>query len=159
MKKIVMLLVAALALAPARAGQDPDAPPPNPEMERQEIVNLENETAHAILQSSGTFFRRVYSEDFHGTLSHGELVNKAQLIGVVETSGIKYDSFIASDIKVRFFRDVAVADSLWSLRTVQNGQHVGGQLRVTHVYVNGPRGWQAVSSSATPLPPDVHLPL
>lgn len=159
MKKIAMLLVAGLALTPARAGQDPDAPPPNPEMQRQEIVNLENETAHAIQQSSGTFFRRVYSEDFRGTLSHGEVVNKIQMIDVVQSSGVKYDSFIASDIKVRFFRDVAIANSLWSSRTVLNGQRVGGQLRVTHVYVDGPRGWQAVSSSATPLPPDMHLPL
>lgn len=158
MNKIAVLLIIGLALAPAWAGQEPDAPL-NPEMQRQEIVNLEHETVHAIQQNSGTFFRRVYSDDFIGTLSHGQAVNKAQLIEVVQTAGIKYETFIASDIKVRFFRDVAVASCLWSSRTVINGQRVGGQLRVTHVYVNGPRGWQAISSQATPLPPDVHLPL
>jgi hypothetical protein len=158
MNKIAVLLTIGLAFAPAWPGQEPEAPP-NPEMQREEIVNLEKETAHAIQQGSGTFFRRVYSEDFIGILSHGQAVNKAQLIEVVQTPGMKYESFIASDIKVRFFRDVAVASSLWSSRTNLNGQRVGGQLRVTHVYVNGPRGWQAVSSEATPLPPDVHLPL
>jgi hypothetical protein len=158
MNKIVVLLIAWLALAPAWPGQEPDAPP-NPEMQRQEIVNLENETAHAIQQNNGTFFRRVYSEDFIGTLSHGQSVNKAQFIDVVQTPGMKYESFIASDIKVRFFQEVAVANSLWSLRTNLNGQRVGGQFRVMHVYVNGPRGWQAIASQATPLPPDVHLPL
>jgi len=158
MNKVAVLLIIGLALAPAWPGQEPDAPP-NPEMQRQEIVNLENETAHAIQQNNGTFFRRVYSEDFIGTLSHGQSVNKAQFIDAVQTSGMKYESFIASDIRVRFFRDVAVANSLWSLRTNLNGQRVGGQFRVTHVYVSGPRGWQAVSSQATPLPPDVHLPL
>jgi hypothetical protein len=86
-------------------------------------------------------------------------VNKAQLIDVVQQPGIKYESFISSDIRVRFFRDVAIATCLWSSRTILNGQRVGGQLRVVHVYVNGPRGWQAVASQATPLPPDVHLPL
>lgn len=158
MKRIAVLLTIGLAFAPAWAGQEPDAPL-NPEMQRQEIVNLENETAHAILQNNGTFFRRVYSEDFVGTLSHGQSVNKAQFIDLVQTPGVKYESFIASDIKVRFFQDVAVANSLWSMRTNLNGQRVGGQFRVTHVYVNGPRGWQAVASHATPLPPDVHLPL
>jgi hypothetical protein len=153
-----VLLIIGLALAPAWPGQEPDAPP-NPEMQRQEIVNLENETARAIQLNNGTFFRRVYSEDFIGTLSHGQSVNKAQLIEVVQTRGIKYETFIASDIKVRFFRDVAVASSLWSARTILNGQRVGGQLRVVHVYVNGPRGWLAVASQATPLPPDTHLPL
>jgi hypothetical protein len=158
MNKIAVLLIAGLALAPAWPGQEPDAPP-NPEMQRQEIVNLENETAHAIQQNNGTFFRRVYSEDFIGTLSHGQSVNKAQFIDAVQTSGMKYESFITSDTRVRFFRDVAVANSLWSLRTNLNGQKVGGQFRVTHVYVSGPRGWQAIASQATPLPPDVHLPL
>jgi Domain of unknown function (DUF4440) len=158
MNKIAALLTVGLALAPAWAGQEPEAPL-NPEMQREEIVNLEKETVRAIQQGSGTFFRRVYSEDFIGTLSHGQAVNKAQLIDVVTTPGIKYETFIASDIKVRFFRDVAIATSLWSSRTVLNGQRVGGQLRVVHVYVNGPRGWQAVASQTTPLPPDMHLPL
>jgi hypothetical protein len=158
MNKIAALLTIGLALAPAWPGQEPEAPP-NPEMQRQEIVNLENETARAIQLNNGTFFRRVYSDDFIGTLSHGQPVNKAQLIDVVQQPGIKYESFISSDIKVRFFRDVAVATCLWSSRTVLNGQRVGSQLRVVHVYVNGPRGWQTVASQATPLPPDVHLPL
>ncbi len=158
MNRIATLLTIGLALAPAWPGQEPEAPP-NPEMQRQEIVNLENETARAIQLSNGTFFRRVYSEDFIGTLSHGQPVNKAQLIDVVQQPGMKYESFVSSDIRVRFFRDVAIATCLWSSRTILNGQRVGGQLRVVHVYVNGPRGWQAVASQATPLPPDVHLPL
>ena len=158
MKKIAMLLIAGLTFATARAGQEPDAPP-NPEMQRQEIVNLENETARAIQLNNGTFFRRVYSDDFIGTLSHGQPVNKAQFIDLVQASGITFESFIASDIRVRFFQDVAVATCLWSSRTNINGQRVGGQLRVTHVYVSGPRGWLAVASQATPLPPDTHLPL
>jgi hypothetical protein len=158
MNKIAALLTVGLALAPAWPGQEPEAPL-NPEMQRQEIVNLERETVRAIQQNSGTFFRRVYSEDFIGTLSHGQPVNKAQLIDVVQTSGIKYETFIATDINVRFFRDVAIATTLWSSRTMLNGQRVGGQLRVVHVYVNGPRGWQVVASQTTPLPPDSHLPL
>jgi hypothetical protein len=156
--KLAALLAIGLALAPAWAGQEPEAPP-NPEMQRQEIVNLEHETARAIQLNNGTFFRRVYSDDFIGTLSHGQPVNKAQFIDVVQTSGMKFESFVASDIRVRFFQDVAVATCLWSMRTNLNGQKVGGQLRVTHVYVNGPRGWRAISSQATPLPPDTHLPL
>jgi hypothetical protein len=158
MNKIAALLTIGLVLVPAWAGQEPE-PPPNPEMQWQEIVNLENETVHAIQQNNGTFFRRVYSEDFIGTLSHGQAVNKAQMIDVVETPGIKYESLIASDIRVRFFKDAAIATSLWSSQTILNGQRVGGQLRVVHFYVNGPRGWQVVASQATPLPPDVYLPL
>jgi hypothetical protein len=57
-------------------GSDPNCIPANPEMRRQEVVNLERETARAIMLNNGTFFRRVYSDDFAGTLSHGQMVDK-----------------------------------------------------------------------------------
>src|SRR5713226_7097102 len=75
----------------------------DPELQRQEIVSLEKEAARAIQSNAGTFFRRVYSDEFAGALSHGQLVDKAQWIEVIESSSVKYQSFIASDIKVRLF--------------------------------------------------------
>ncbi|SRR6266851_7697226 len=131
----------------------------DPEMQRQEIVSLEKEAARAIQSSSGTFFYRVYSDDFAGTLSHGQLVNKRDWIGVVESPAVKYESFIASDIKVRVFRETAVATCLWSARSIGKGQRISSQIRAVHFYVNTPGGWHVVSGQATNLPPDVHQPL
>ena len=131
----------------------------DPEVQRQEIVSLEKEAAHAIQQNSGTYFQRVYSDDFAGTLSHGQLVNKTQWIGVVETTAVKYESFNASDIKVRVFQDTAVATCLWSSRSIIRGQHISSQMRAVHVYVDTPRGWHVVSGQTTNLPPDVQQPL
>ena len=131
----------------------------DPEMQRQEIVSLEREATRAIQQSSGTFFQRVYSDDYAGTLSHGQPVNKAQWIAVIEDPSVKYESFNASDIKVRIYQDMAIATCLWSLRSIVRGQHVSSQIRAIHVYVNTPRGWHAVSGQATNLPPDVQQPL
>src|ERR1700674_2267358 len=133
--------------------------PGDPEVQRQEIVSLEKEAAHAIQQNSGTYFQRVYSDDFAGTLSHGQLVNKTQCIGVVETPAVKYESFNASDIKVRVFQDTAVATCLWSSRSIIRGQHISSQIRAVHVYVDTPRGWHVVSGQTTNLPPDVQQPL
>src|SRR5271154_3355903 len=113
MYKVVALLILGLALN--SAWQD-DETPANPEMQRQEIVNLETEAARAIQTNTGTFFRRVYSDDFSGTLSHGQPVNKATFIDAVQTGEVKYDAFNASDISVRFFRDAAIASCLWSAR-------------------------------------------
>jgi len=131
----------------------------NPDLERQEIIALEKEAARAIQLTDGTFFRRVYSEDFAGMLSHGQPVNKAQWIGTIEARSVKYDAFNASDIKVRLFQDTAVATCLWSARFVVKGQHFSSQLRVMHVYVNNPNGWRVVSGQNTNLPPDVPQPL
>ena len=131
----------------------------DPELQRQEIVSLEKEAAHAIQLNNGTYFQRVYGDDFAGILSHGQLVNKTQWLAVIESPAVKYESFIASDIKVRFFEETAVATCLWSSRFIYKGKLVSSQLRTIHVYINTPRGWHVVSSQTTNLPPDVQQPL
>jgi hypothetical protein len=158
MYKIATLLILGLAVN-FGGWQDQDAPPPNPEMERQEIVNLETEAARAIQTNTGTFFRRVYSDDFSGTLSHGEAVNKTTFINAVQTGEVKYDAFIASDISIRFFRDAAIASCLWSARGIYREQRFSSQMRVMHVYINTPRGWRVVAGQITLLPPGAQLPL
>lgn len=162
MYKIVAVLAMWLALSPAWSpAQDSmtdcmnrcTLPPLDQEMQRQEIVNLEREAAHAIQLSDTTFFRRVYSDDFAGTLSRGEPVNKTAFINAVQSGFVKYEAFNASDIKVRVFQETAVATCLWSSRGVVRGQSVSSQMRVMHIYVNGGNGWKVVAGQSSPLPP------
>jgi hypothetical protein len=129
------------------------------EVQRQEIISLEREAARAIQLNNGTYFQRVYNDDFAGILSHGQLVNKTQWIAVIESPTVKYESFNASDIKVRIYEDTAVATCLWSSRSIVKGQHIGSQIRAIHVYVDTPRGWHVVLAQTTNLPPDVQQPL
>ncbi len=171
MKKVVALLNIVIALAPTlqpqggpaqfaciqRCMTEPEQH--NPELQRQEIIILEKEAARAIQLSDGTFFRRVYSDDFAGTLTHGQPVNKATFIGAVQSSDVKYEAFNAADIKVRIFRDTAVATCLWSSRSVTRGQRINSQMRVTHVYINSPGGWRVIAGHATILPPGAQQPL
>lgn len=168
MYKIAVLLAMSIAITPAGEPQSPAQSeciqrcvfqPRDPDLERQEIVNLEKEAATAIQHSDGTFFRRVYSDDFSGTLSHGEQVNKAQFVDAVQSSAVKYESFHASDIMVHIYRDTAVATCLWSSRARVSGQSVGSQMRVMHVYVNGGNGWKVVAGEASALPPYTQLAL
>jgi uncharacterized protein DUF4440 len=133
--------------------------PGDPELRRQEIVSLEREAAHAIQLKNGTYFRRVYSEDFAGTLSHGQQVNKAQWIEVIQSDAVKYESFSTSDIKVQLFQEMAVATCLWSTRFIVKGQRVSHQIRAIHVYLNGASGWHVVSGQITSLPPEISQPL
>jgi len=125
------------------------------DLSRQEIVNLEKEAAHAIGLRNGTFFRRVYGDDFAGTLSHGQQVNRSAWIAAIESAGVKYDSFNTSDIKVQIYQNTAVVTCLWSARGVLKGQPLSRQWRVMHVYLNTPSGWRVVSGQTTALPPDV----
>jgi len=131
----------------------------DPELRRQEIVSLEREAGRAIQLRNGAYFRRVYSEDFAGTLSHGQQVNKAQWLTLIQSETVKYDVFQASDIKVQIYQDMAVATCLWSSRFSTKSQQLGHQMRSIHVYLNGSSGWHVVSGQITSLPPDVGGPL
>jgi ketosteroid isomerase-like protein len=170
MKKVVALLTLALALAPALQPQTPaqsacvtrcmtEPEFQNVELQRQEIIILEKEAARSIQLSNGTFFRRVYSDDFAGTLSHGQSVNKSSFIEAVQSPDIKYESFVTSDIKVRVFRDTAIATCMWSARSIARGQRFSSQMRAVHVYLNGPGGWRVIAGQATLLPPGAQQPL
>ena len=131
----------------------------DPELRRQEIVSLEREAGRAIQLRNSAYFRRVYSEDFAGTLSHGEPVNKVQWIALVQSDAVKYESFHASDIKVQIYQDMAIATCLWSSRFSSTGKPLSHQMRAIHVYLNGAGGWHVVSGQITNLPPDVGQPL
>ena len=160
LNRLLLLAAMVLPITPVLNSQDPsDDQPINPEMQREEIINLEREAAHAILQNNGTYFRRVYAEDFSGTLSHGQTVNKLQFINEVQNGGAHYLSFNASDIQVRIFRETAIATCLWTSRASFKGQMIDTQMRSMHVYINGPRGWHVVAAEITPLPPYTNHPL
>lgn len=129
--------------------------PPDAETQRQELVTLEKEAVHAIQLKNGTFFRHVYGDDFVGTLSHGQQVNRGEWVALVQSADVKYESFNTSDIKVQIYQDTAVATCLWSARSIFKGQRISRQMRVIHVYINTPNGWHVVSAQTTSLPPDV----
>ena len=172
MKKMTIFVVIWLAVSPPMHSQE-DARQalraacmdacmrerPNADLQRQEVIVLEKEAARAVLLGDATFFRRVYSDDFSGVLSRGEVVDKASFIKAVQSPQIKYESFTASDVKVRVYRDLAVATSTWSIRAVLRGQPVTSQMRAVHVYMYTSSGYRVVTGQTTMLPPHIDQPL
>ena len=154
---ILVLVLLASALAPCSRAQNLSPSEmrdlaKEKEMKQDELVNLEKDMARAIQSNSGTIFRRIYGEDFLGILPTGEILDKAKWIATVENSGTKYTSFVASDIQARMFEETAVVTCLWSAIGTKNGHNFSRQYRVTHVYIWGQRGWQAIAGQETLLP-------
>jgi len=154
---VLVLAILASSLAPCSRAQKPTAvelwdQEKEKEAHQDELVNLEKETARALQWNSGMLFRRIYGEDFVAILPSGQVLDKTGWIAAIENSGTKYKSFVASDIRVRMFEDTAVVTCLWSSVGTNNGHTFYRQLRVTHVYIYGQRGWQAVASQETLLP-------
>ena len=153
-KKISLCLLAVLLCAGIARSQDPDEPPPNPEMIRQELINLEKENARAIKLHNSTFFKSVYSEDFTGVTRYGEVLNKAAVIREVLSMPQEFDSVVSSDPQVRMFRDTASVLSMRSEVGRLNGKKFYNQYRILRMYVNTSRGWKVVSQLETMLTGD-----
>jgi len=153
-KKLVLCVAALLFCAGILPAQDEQ--PVNPEMQRQELVNLELENARAIKLHNPTFFKAAYSEDFHGVTRYGETVNKQGIIHELETMNLQFDSVVSSDTQVRIFRDAAYVLSLRSEVGRADGKKFYNQFRVLRVYVNTPRGWRIVSQLETKLATDAN---
>lgn len=154
MSRVLLIACTWLLLAGIVRAQEPDEPPPNPELQRQELVNLEKENARAIKLHNSTFFKAAYSEDFHGVSRYGETVNKAGIIRELETLVLEFDAVVSSDAQVRMFRDAAYVLSLRSEVGRANGKKFYNQFRILRVYVNTPRGWRIVSQLETKLATD-----
>lgn len=122
------------------------------EAKQDELVNLEKDMARAMQGNSGTLFRRIYGDDFVGVLPSGQILDKTGWIAAIENSGTQFSSFVATDIRVRMFEETAVVTCLWSSHGSKNGHAFSRQSRVTHVYIWGQRGWQAIASQETLLP-------
>lgn len=163
MRKLSTLMLAILAgrLVPCARAQNlnPNLTPAElrqiakeNEAKQDELINLEKETARALQHNSVGLFRQVYGDDFVGILPTGQAVDKAGWIASIENSTTTYSSFVATDIRVRLFDDTAVVTCLWSLSAIRNGHNVSQQMRVTHVYIYGQRGWQAIAAQETLLP-------
>jgi hypothetical protein len=145
MRKLSILVLAVLASALCPCSRAQSLSPSEmrelakeKEMKQDELVNLEKDTARAM--------------DFLGILPTGEILDKAKWIATVENSGTKYTSFVATNIQVRMFEETAVVTCLWSAIGNKNGHAFSREWRVTHVYIWGQRGWQAIASQETLLP-------
>jgi len=155
-KTLALSIGAWLLCGAVVCAQEPDELPPNPEMQRQELVNLELENARAIKLHNPTFFKAAYSDDFHGISRYGEIVNKQGIVRELETMALEFDSVISSDAQIRMFRDAAYVLSLRSEVGHMNGKKFYNQFRILRVYVNTPRGWRIVSQLETKLVTDVN---
>lgn len=154
MRRLLFFLALLAGCAVFSQAQEPEEPPPNPEMQRQELINLEKENARAMQLHNVTFFKAAYSDDFHGVSRYGETVDRQGIVREVESLALEFDSVVSSDHQVRLFRDAAYVLSLRSEVGRANGKKFYNQYRILRVYVNSTRGWKVVSQLETRLVTD-----
>jgi len=123
------------------------------DLDSQELVTLEKETAHALALNNSSFFDHVYSDDYVGTAASGETRDKRALVASIQHSSTSYANFLVTNINVRVYGPSAVVTCTWTTRGVQDGRNFARQYRVIHVYINNHAGgWKVVAGQETLLP-------
>ena len=123
------------------------------DLDSQELVTLEKETAHALSLNNSSFFDHVYSDDYVGTAATGEIRDKSALVATIQHSSARYSNFLVTNINVRVYGPSAVVTCTWTTRGVQDGRDFARQYRVIHVYVNNHAGgWKVVAGQETMMP-------
>ncbi|HJZ65123.1 MAG TPA: nuclear transport factor 2 family protein [Candidatus Acidoferrum sp.] len=157
MKKLLMLVLAfavfpLVASAQTLVCKEVSEQKPDPDSDRQTLVNLEQGITHAIQINNSSVVNSVFSDDFSGVTWFGEVINKVAQIRSIQTSSNTYQFVRISNIQVKIYRDMATVSSLRTERGSALGHLFNRQFRVLRVYLNTPSGWRVVSQQETQLP-------
>src|SRR5262244_2736057 len=100
MKKLLMLVLAFAVFPLAASAQtlvckEVSEQKPDPDADRQTLINLEQGITRAIQLNNSSVVNSVFSDDFSGVTWYGEIINKAAQIRLIQTSSASYQ-FIRS---------------------------------------------------------------
>jgi Domain of unknown function (DUF4440) len=111
----------------------------------QQIRQLSEEMSRAIVVSDMDTLGRGWAEDYRFTNERGDVVTKAQLLEVIASGVLTYESVANDDIEVRIFAGAALMTGNTSVAWQVGGQRFRGLYRFTEVYINREGRWQAVA--------------
>ena len=113
----------------------------------QELKALEQARGEAIRTGDMETLDRIYTDDFRGVTTTGQVVDKPTLLQVFK--GVdKRLTFTGEDVQVRVIGDVALVSGLVTGRA---GDEVVTAFRYLHVYAKREGRWQLSTGQSTPV--------
>jgi len=111
----------------------------------KEIRDLEAQRFHAMEKGDVETLERIISDDLIYTHANGLRQSKFDVIGVLGSSDMKYESITAYDVRVRIYNDTAIVAGRASIHIKAHGG--GGSFEICYldVYVKQEGRWQMVA--------------
>lgn len=117
---------------------------------RQEILQLEEKWADAIVKHNVPAMDKLLGDDYIGITPNGTLESKEQTLENMKNGVVSLTSIEVSDRKIRFYGKTAVVTSKAEVTGDTEGSKASGSYRYTRVYVRDPSGgWKIVSFEAS----------
>ncbi|MGH9944896.1 MAG: nuclear transport factor 2 family protein [Pyrinomonadaceae bacterium] len=120
----------------------------------QEINHLEQLRVDAYLKRDLESLKRLLPEHFTFTRPSGIVLNKAQLLKVIESGELTFESFERSCEKVKVHLNSASTTGLDTVKGRYKERDITGQYRFSNTYVRRQGQWVVVAAHASQATPD-----
>ena len=119
--------------------------------EQQAIQSMEDALRAATLHNDAVTTDELLAEDWRNISLDGSIINKTQLLAVIDT--FRFLSITDSEVEIRVYDACAIVTGR-SLRVLEaaRGGEVRREVRFTRVYVRQHELWRVVSAQATAIP-------
>ena len=146
MKRIFGVIISLLCLLPvAKAQMAVDG--------EREIRELEMQRFQAMERVDVATLNRILSDDLIYTHANGLQQTKAELIGVLGSGDMKYESITPDDIRVRIYNQTAVVTGRASIKIKARGEEQSFKICYLDVYVKQDSRWQMVAWQSSRVAP------
>ncbi len=139
-------LLACGIVTSAADGQQAAAP------QRQGVLNLESRLAGAFLKRDLAFLDSVLADDLVQIGADGTSMGKQDYLKEVKENRV-YSAYVPSDIVVRQYGNVAIADGVEKVAGVFDGNRGSAAFVASRVWVYRMNRWQIILWQATMAPP------
>ena len=119
----------------------------------RDIRELETQRFRAMERVDVATLNRILSDDLIYTHANGLQQTKAELIGVLGSGDMKYESITPDDIRVRIYNETAVVTGRASMKIKARGEEQTFKLCYLDVYVKQDSRWQMVAWQSSRVAP------
>ena len=118
----------------------------------KEIRDLETQRFHAMEIGDVETLDRIISDDAIYTHANGLRQTKFDVIGILGSSDMKYESITPYDIRVRIYNDTAIVAGRASIHIKARGEKESFEISYLDVYVKQEGRWQMVAWQSSRVP-------
>ncbi|MFL6722168.1 MAG: nuclear transport factor 2 family protein [Sphingomonas sp.] len=144
-RNLPLVALAMVALLPVHAQARPAADASR----TAEVLRTDDARIRARAAGDTATLGRIYADDYSLITAEGVVRSKQDQIGELRSGKLHFAPLVPRERKVRLFGDTALVVSRDPAGIVRNGEQIGGDLRMTRVYVRRSGRWQLVSAQAT----------
>src|SRR5262245_53754774 len=143
MYRTLIVTMLTLAVSPLTLGQT------RSNQMQEELLKLEKKFAQAIVKNDAEAIGQFLADDWIIIDPDGGIIDKARFLGVIKSGALTHEMMESDDIRVRMYRDTALATGLIKTKGKFMGQDFTTQERATDVFVKQDGRWQCVLSQLT----------